>query len=944
VAHSTGLVTTFRAKLIVAFLVSMLIPTLAAVLIFQDVARRSELAERFYTLRDLGVVLGRAAQSVGEFGNLAQRDIDFFESGDHETIGRWNAATAAARDTLRALLLESSASNRPTLESMQRELIVYAQLLDELPPVLRQRGIQDFGVAGEMRDAIHRLEERLQRPDYRVHLLMLRRHEKDYIIRDLDRYLDDHRARAEAFRRDLIACDDCSPGETQERLLLLDTYINAFDRLVELDRRVGVRGGTGLYARIQQVEAKLFEDHRALMERVSAETEAMVSQARERIAATVVAVTVLALLFSGLLSRRLTRPLATLSERIRHYVDSRFSAQVDTDDFGDSASEVRHIAHDFGAMQSAIRHHLADLHEQQRALVSLNAELDSQRSNLSTAQRMAGLGYWRCDTRSGTFTASPELLHMLGYEADHEFSCAGFIETVIHADSREEFSRDIALCEHTGRPVERVYRAVSATSGDLWIRQFIRAEADTAPGSSSLVGAVQDVSRQRQSEEAIRHLAYFDSLTGLSQRSYLFQRLEDMVRSARRRSERFALFFIDLDKFKEINDSLGHEAGDRMLVTVADRLRGAARDSDFVARLGGDEFCMLLDNVPSDIDVADIALRLLERLSLPVEIGGRTFTPLASMGISLFPEDGEDTESLMTAADNAMYAAKRRGDHSYVFHEHEISAEANERLRMSREIRQAMRENEFAIFYQPQVAAASGQVEGWEALLRWHHPDRGLLSAASFIDDLERIGLVSDLGRWVVDTVCRQIAQWRSDGLAGTRISVNIAPRHMAEGTVAAEIAAAMDRHGVKASQLEVEITEAGIQSGEDIRAATEAVRALGVRIAIDDFGTGYSSLASLRSLTVDSLKIDRTFVQFAATSTTDRRLLSSIIELGSAFGYRLVAEGVEDPEQLTLLESMGCHLVQGYLFSPAVEAEAVPALLRSGFDVAQPPRSAAGS
>ncbi len=931
-----GRLKTFRSKLTVAFVLSMLIPSLAGVLVYLDVAKRSALTERLYTVRDLGVLLGQGAQSVDQFGNLAQRSIDFHRSGEHFTINVWRDALGAASDNLLQLLGEDSGTHQDLIENMQRDLRAYSVLLDQLPPMLLERGVQDFGVAGEMREAMHALEQRIEEPELVVHMLMLRRHEKDYIIRDLDRYLEAHEARASMFRESLEVCADCDQDEIQLRLQLLSTYTNAFRKLVTLDREIGIRSGTGLYGQIQVLGDDLYQDHQALTRNVAAESARMANQAGERLAFILGLVGLVALLVSGFLAGQLTKPLAALSRKMNRYVESRFTLEADVSEIDTNSDEVTQIAHDFNAIQKTIRRHLEDLDEQRHTLESLNSELTGERSNLSMAQQMAGLGYWRCNTQSGGFEASRELLQLLGYPPNYEFNCSGFAETVIHEESREQFTRDLAASRQQGESVESVYHALSPKHGNIWIRQFIRRETDPVSGDVYLVAAVQDVSRQRQAEDEIRRLAYFDSLTGLSQRGYLFQRLHEMVRTARRRSEGFALMFIDLDKFKEINDSLGHEAGDQLLVAIADRLRATARDSDFVARLGGDEFCMLLDDVESEVDVADIAQRLLDRLAEPVEIYGKTITPMASMGIAIYPADGEEAEIIMNAADNAMYAAKRRGDHSYLFHEHEISAEAHERLAMSRDLRRAMRENEFVIHYQPQINLDSSRIEGWEALIRWEHPEQGLLSAAAFIDDLERIGLVSDLGRWVLNTVCCQLETWKDQEVAQTRVSINIAPRHMAEGTVARDLEEAMNRYGVSSAQLEIEITEAGIQSGDDIREATEAVRALGVKIAIDDFGTGYSSLASLRSLTIDSLKIDRSFVQFAASNANDQRLLRSIMELGNAFGYRLIAEGVEDHDQLELLRSMGCHLVQGYLFSRAIPAAEAAELFARGIPSSQ--------
>ena len=356
---------------------------------------------------------------------------------------------------------------------------------------------------------------------------------------------------------------------------------------------------------------------------------------------------------------------------------------------------------------------------------------------------------------------SPELAEILGLGSERFISYRTFVDTFIHEDSRADFDEDLALCQQNNRPLQRVYRARNAKGEEMWIRQNLQTEVEELAGATLLLGAVQDVTREQESEQEIRQLAYYDSLTGVSQRSYLVKRLEEMVYTAKRRRERFALFFIDLDKFKEVNDTLGHEAGDQLLIEVAQRLQRGARESDCVARLGGDEFCVLVDNVDSEVGVAVVANRLLEQLSQPIEIQGKTLTPQASLGIAMYPEDGREPEELLRAGDNAMYAAKRRGEHSFVFHEHNIAAEADQRLRTSRELRDAFRRQQFSLHYQPLVDIASGRACGWEALVRWEHPERGRLDAGQFVPDLERLGLARQLGEHVIDAVCRQLAQWQ---------------------------------------------------------------------------------------------------------------------------------------------------------------------------------------
>lgn len=923
----------FRGKLVAALLIFMLIPGVAGLLVYSAVAERTKISQRGYALERAGLLLRDAALAADQFANLAQRDMDFFRTGAHSAINQWRGSISEAHSVFESLERALPPETRGGVEKLHSALNGYSAALDRLPPLLRQRGLQDFGLVGEMREAIHALEDALQSPELMVHMLMLRRHEKDYIIRNLPRYTTDLRERAELLRQAVEGCGTCSVEYRSQISMLLDRYLQSFDAVVAIDRDVGVRSGSGLYGELKLIESDLWGLHSNITESFASAARNTAEGFRKRLIWVSSIVLLLSLVVCAYLANRLTAPLAHLSRNINRFVGSRFSEPVDFEDLSASDDEVNQIARDFSAMQDAIQRHLGELDSQQRELKDLNRALESERKNLSVAQQLASLGYWHYEPRRGDFSLSAELRRMFELDAEELMAFDAFADLAIHDDSRETFTSDILACQQNGRPIQRVYRAHSQGGKELWIRQYLQLDEDELAGASLLVAAVQNITPQYESEQEIRRLAYYDSLTGLSQRSYLFQRLEELVRTAKRREERFALFFIDLNKFKEINDTLGHEAGDQLLIEVSRRLQGSARESDFAARLGGDEFCLLVDNVDLEDDVADIAERLLEQLSRPIENQGRSVTPQASLGIAMYPDDGEEPEALMKAGDHAMYAAKSRGDNAFVFHEHKISAAANLRLKTSRELREAFQQEQFSIHYQPLIEIATGRVCMWEALLRWDHPERGLLPASEFIGGLQRLGLISRLGEQVIDTVCDQLAQWRDAGVSIPSVSINIAPSHLEEGTVADSLQRAMSDRNIEAGQLNVEITEAGIQSSGDVRAASEAIRALGVRIAIDDFGTGYASLASLKHLTVDCLKIDRSFVQHATSGASDRRLLKAIVDLGRSFEYVMIAEGVETNEQLELLQTLGCEFVQGYLFSRAVDPADVPRLAAYNFN-----------
>lgn len=435
----------------------------------------------------------------------------------------------------------------------------------------------------------------------------------------------------------------------------------------------------------------------------------------------------------------------------------------------------------------------------------------------------------------------------------------------------------------------------------------------------------------QQHVSSIREMAYYDMLTGLASRSYLNQRLTEMINAAERSGDGFALFFIDLDSFKDVNDSLGHDAGDRLLVEIGQRLSDAARASDFVARLGGDEFCMLLDGLQDEGDIAQVAERVINNIELNVVVHERNFKPQASIGISRYPADGGDARTLMQAGDNAMYAAKGAGHHRFEFFNREMTQKAAERFTLAQELRNAFKEEQFLLHYQPQVSIQTGEIHAWEALVRWQHPGRGMVPPGEFVPEIERLGLIKELGNWVIQEATQQIVRWQTDGMTRVRVSVNIAPRHFDDPNLISTVRRALDESGLAPWQIELEVTETGIQSSPKARGVLEELRKMGVPVAIDDFGTGYSSLGSLKHLPVDCLKIDRTFIDTVG-STQDEILLGTIMSLGHALNFRIVAEGVEELEQLQVLQGMDCDLVQGYFFSRPIAAAEVPEVARRGF------------
>ncbi|WP_317203495.1 EAL domain-containing protein [Janthinobacterium sp.] len=448
-----------------------------------------------------------------------------------------------------------------------------------------------------------------------------------------------------------------------------------------------------------------------------------------------------------------------------------------------------------------------------------------------------------------------------------------------------------------------------------WMRIGVVAGADGA--AQRYVNVFNDITEVRRKDEHIRHLAFHDPLTGLPNRALLLDRLEQSLLAAVRSGARPALMFIDLDRFKHINDSLGHDAGDHLLKEVARRLRDCLRDSDTLARMGGDEFVLLLEHAPEAKDCAALAHKLLECLALPMPLNGHTLQMGASIGIACAPDDGAGVVALMKHADAAMYAAKAAGRGTYRFFQAAMTETAEQRLQLETELRRAVRGGELELHYQPKVALHGGAARAVEALVRWRHPRHGLIPPASFIGLAEETGIIGELGDWVLEEACRQARAWREQGLGRIHIAVNVSAMQLRRGGLVERIGALTSRYGVAPEDLELELTESVIMDNPtEIAAVFARLGELGVSIAIDDFGTGYSSLAYLRQLPIDVLKIDRAFIMNAEHNRKDAELVKTIIALGRALQLDVVAEGVETAGQLTLLRALGCDLAQGFLFS----------------------------
>lgn len=562
----------------------------------------------------------------------------------------------------------------------------------------------------------------------------------------------------------------------------------------------------------------------------------------------------------------------------------------------------------------------------------ITAELRNSKLQLSAAQRIARLGYWTWDTQRDQFTISDQLAQLCGIDlSTFVGSLAGFIE-LVHPKDRE-FVKDVINAAAHSKAIQHIEYRLNLTSSEvIEVQQEI--EALSSKNQLFITGIVQDISHKKQTEKQIHRLAYFDHLTGLANRSYYQERIEDIIKSALQRKVQFAFMFIDLDGFKEINDFFGHHNGDLYLKEIAHRLKLVAREIDFIVRLGGDEFCIILNNITDQASVAEVAKRCLQKINQPFMLDNHQVNPKASIGIALFPRDGNSEPELLKAADTAMYLAKQTGKQRYIFYSSHMASQTQQRLEKESMLREASAKEQFVLFYQPQISLDTGKIVGVEALARWQHPEKGIISPNEFISLTEQLGLISQLGHWTLKTACEQIAEWHQAGLPYIQVGVNISPAYFQDPSLLDTIKELLEKTQVPAQYLQLEITENGLQTVNRIEIFNQ-LRELGIKIAIDDFGSGFSSLASLKQIPLDGLKIDKMFIEDLLSNPHTPLLLGTIIGLANALNFTLVAEGVETRDQATVMLGLGCHVMQGYLFSRPVSGKDIPALMSVDYSLA---------
>jgi len=480
------------------------------------------------------------------------------------------------------------------------------------------------------------------------------------------------------------------------------------------------------------------------------------------------------------------------------------------------------------------------------------------------------------------------------------------------------FAADQALFEQRG--TQTYEAAVSYADGSRHDVVFYKATFNKADGSlGGLVGVIHDISERKRMEEAIWHEANYDPLTGLPNRRLLRDRLREELKRAERKHSELALLFIDLDRFKEVNDTLGHDIGDLLLIEAGKRICAALRASDTVSRQGGDEFVVLLPDLAKKSSAAQVAQEIIDALARPFDLEGHQAYVSASIGIAFFPEDSGKVETLIGYADQAMYAAKAQGRNAFCYFKPSMQSSAMARLELSNDLRRALAEDQFELYYQPITDLRSGATAKAEALLRWHHPKRGMVGPAEFISLAEEIGIIGEIGDWVFHQAIATASHWREmqgERASAVQVSINISPRQFISG-ICDDWIGDLQRHGVDSQLLSVEITEGLLLDDRPAVVDTLlAFRDAGIQVSIDDFGTGYSAMSYLKKFDIDYLKIDRSFVRDMTTDPSDLAIAEAMIVMAHKLGIKVIAEGVESEAQKALLVQAGCDFAQGYLFA----------------------------
>jgi len=540
------------------------------------------------------------------------------------------------------------------------------------------------------------------------------------------------------------------------------------------------------------------------------------------------------------------------------------------------------------------------------------------------ALTFAEIGICELDLRTRKVRISETGKRLLGYrgsEVEIEFDR---LFASVHPDDRRTFDEVLQQCVSGTGSLDVEYRVVRPDGSLRWLRTKGDTLLDLQAKPVRVFWIIEDISQRKETDARVRFLAHHDLLTGLPNRSLFQDRLHQAIAAARRMGFHVGVLFIDLDRFKLINDSFGHRVGDALLQAAGERLRHCVREMDTVCRHSGDEYLVALGALREPGEAAVVASKVVQAFDRSFTLEGHQISIGTSVGISIFPEDGQTLDELVRNADAAMYLAKRSGRGRFEFFKPEMHAPAAERLLLGNQLRRGIEQGQLVLHYQPQFEIGSRRIVAAEALVRWNHPEHGLMTPESFIPIAEESDVINLVGEWVLDEACHHIAVWKRDGLALVPVAINFSAFQFRRADLVRRVANALSRHGVEASHLEIELTEDAImQDPKETARILETLSGMGVTLSIDDFGTGYSSLSYLKRFAIDKLKIDRSFVADLPHDLNDASITQAIVSLARSLELRVVAEGVENEEQLLFLHGIGCHAFQGYFGARPEDTEA---------------------
>lgn len=571
--------------------------------------------------------------------------------------------------------------------------------------------------------------------------------------------------------------------------------------------------------------------------------------------------------------------------------------------------------------------------------------LRQSEKRLSIAQNIASLGNWDWDIDKNSVYCSPQMYRIFGFSSTEPAATYKTFLERVHQDEADSVRDLVHKALQAKKPYSIDYRIVLPGGACRNVHEQADVVHDERGNPVSMHGTVQDITERINAEEKIRFLAYYDGLTGLPNRQLFLEHFNQALFAAQRDDSKVALLYLDLDRFKRINDTLGHSAGDKLLKAISICLADSIRSSDIVAkaclpgkpgvtlsRLGGDEFTILLTRLDEEEHAGRVAQRILDLLSQPVRVAGQEVYISGSIGITLFPSDGEDVDVLLRNADVAMYHAKESGRNSFQYFSEQMNQRTMEKLGIETDLKKALERDELLLYYQPQIDLLTGKVAGMEALARWQHPRLGMVPPAMFIPIAEEAGLIIDIGQWVLHEACRQAVQWQQAGFAPLRMGVNISSLQFKQQSLASLVHQVLQKTGFAARYLELELTESAImQNVSQVNDTLIELKELGVNLSVDDFGTGYSSMSYLKRLPLDTLKIDRSFVMDITTDANDAAIIKAIIALAKSLGLKTIAEGVETAEQLAFLQEQRCDEIQGYFISRPLPGPEIERFLIDG-------------